>query len=190
MGHMGNLEALASSGNLLHVALEARSALTDVNLLHTLQDLGHPYGLMLSQLSQTPSSRDVISSSQFLSQSSSQFPQFLQNSEPIQIESNHESGFFHSITHPLTLYLFGQESSSSELLSEGLSSSGSSLTIFELFPQPQERHPEIYSHKIRLGTVSLNLAKFRGQEPFTVKSPQGEPVAEIQPGSPLAFSSS
>ncbi|MBU2051657.1 hypothetical protein KKH13_00440, partial [Patescibacteria group bacterium] len=40
---------------------------------------------------------------------------------------------------------------------------------------------------VALGTVSLNLAQFKGREPFVVKTPAGESVAEIQPGSPLAF---
>lgn len=45
---MLNVEGIQSAGSTLHQLLEARSALGDVNLLHTLQDLGHPYGLMLS----------------------------------------------------------------------------------------------------------------------------------------------
>lgn len=38
-----------------------------------------------------------------------------------------------------------------------------------------------------MGTTSLNLAKYYGHEPFIIKTSQGEPVAEIQPESPLAF---
>lgn len=49
---MANPEAIITSGNLLHVALEARTALADINLLHTLQDLGHPYGLIINLSSQ------------------------------------------------------------------------------------------------------------------------------------------
>lgn len=45
----------------------------------------------------------------------------------------------------------------------------------------------IDKQRLGLGTVSLNLIRYKGREPFAVKTPQGEPVAEIQPGSPLAF---
>lgn len=181
---MGNPEAIASSGNLLHIALEARSALTDVNLLHTLQDLGHPYGLILGQLFQTPSSQDVSNSSQSMSQLSQNRAVF----ESLSIPSQSYFGTLHEMAHDSTIYLFGQESSSAELLSEGLSSSSSSLGIYELFESSQPQHyPETTSHKIRLGTVSLNLSRYKGQETYIVKSPQGEPIAEIQPESPLAF---
>lgn len=40
--------------------------------------------------------------------------------------------------------------------------------------------------KLILGTASLRLSIYRGQEPFTIKTPDGQPVAEIQPGDPLA----
>jgi len=44
----------------------------------------------------------------------------------------------------------------------------------------------ISNNGIFLGSASLHLSRYRGQEPFTVKSPDGQPVTEIQPGDPLA----
>lgn len=52
---MGIQETVQSAGSALHQLIEARSALGDVNLLHMLQDLGHPYGLILGNLSQASS---------------------------------------------------------------------------------------------------------------------------------------
>ena len=49
---MLSVENIQSAGSTLHQFLEARSALGDANLLHMLQDSGHPYGILLSQLSQ------------------------------------------------------------------------------------------------------------------------------------------
>ena len=40
--------------------------------------------------------------------------------------------------------------------------------------------------QLSFGSASICLSLYRGQEPFAIKTPDGEPVAEIQPGAPLA----
>ena len=39
--------------------------------------------------------------------------------------------------------------------------------------------------RVSLGTTAINLKPYKGKQPFTIKTPQGEPVAQINPGDPL-----
>lgn len=202
---MGHLEALASSGNLLHTALEARSALADVNLLHALQDLGHPYGIFLNQTASIgPSS--VLSS--FVSGDPATQNQLGNTSSEISAGYFNESINFllpasseanpsaRSLTASLIILAISantgklegsdsKESSWNSLLSSCFPIASSAE--FSRIYKDEKKNLTINKNSLSLGTVSLNLTQFHGQEPFTVKSPQGEPVTEIQPGSPLAF---
>ena len=208
---MGNHEALASTGNLLHTALEARSALTDVNLLHVLKDIGHPYGLLLQPLLGEGIFGKSFDSA--ISQQSS-IPLYNTKNEIISLGGKSYSNFLHNSA----LFMCGEGSIpgldefSLGILSVGssiessvhppkeslLSSSASSKETFGIIQNSsntREKNIKTLSNKsfsiskgnLNFGTVSLNLAKYRGSEPFIVNTPQGEPVAEIQPGSPLAF---
>jgi len=38
---------------------------------------------------------------------------------------------------------------------------------------------------VGLGTAAVKLATFRGQEPYVIKTPEGEGVAQINPGDPI-----
>ena len=51
---------------------------------------------------------------------------------------------------------------------------------------PRSKELHIGKRDISFGTASLRLSTYRGTEPFVVKSPSGESVAEIQPGDPIA----
>ena len=53
-----------------------------------------------------------------------------------------------------------------------------------LSPPFKEIH--ISKRGMSFGTTSLKLSTYRGQEPFVIKTPDGQPVTKIQPGEPLA----
>ncbi|MBU1499934.1 hypothetical protein KKE48_03645 [Patescibacteria group bacterium] len=181
---MPNPEVLYSAGNTIHQLLEARSALTDVNLLHMLQDLGHPYGLIMNFSSQ----KGIDSSAQSI--------QSINNFDPFQIYSTSvHSSVVKSMENAGLAYWFSSGPSIESIFHSGYSaSSGWSLLTSSVWSLEPERHKPSMGQKISvnkfgisLGTVSANLKRYSGHEPFIVKSPQGESVAEIQPDSPLAF---
>ena len=51
----------------------------------------------------------------------------------------------------------------------------------------QERKRELVVDQsgVGLGTAAVKLATFRGQEPYVIKTPKGEGVAQINPGDPI-----
>ena len=213
---MPNPEVVQSAGNIVHHFLEARAALTDPNFLHMLRDIGHPYGLMLSSLSQnkissTPSSHDsnagvrgwielipscFQSSSQNLQTSADALGPYF-SGESYNFSS---SRLITEISLLVSSFGLSEEYSGSSPLSclnqesSAKSSASSSVLPVVSYEASSKNSKEdngekvvINKNNLSFGTVSLNLAKYKGQEPFIVKSPQGEPLTEIQPGSPLAF---
>ena len=198
---MGNHEALASTGNLLHTALEARSALTDVNLLDTLQQLGHPYGALLGTLSQNSSnaplqsessgqisqlnSHDILNSwemslqqvvTAYLGEKIYNFSSFGHISEGILASTSISMSLDGSSgvdDFPITGSFISAPSNLSSYFSKELSKNKDSISINK--------------DSIGLGTVSIKLNEYHGKEPFLIKSSQGEVVTEIKPNSPLAF---
>lgn len=53
--------------------------------------------------------------------------------------------------------------------------------------QERTRELEISQHAIGLGTTSIKLTAYKGEQPFVIKTPQGETITEVRPGNPLAF---
>jgi len=218
---MGNPEVIASSGNLLHTTLEARSALADINLLHTLQALGHPYGLFLNQTASigqssllssvssygSSNSSDVAAThlsatplSAFLSEGSKIYDGsldwsaenlfLLSNSrKPSPNETDLSSETSSVLSGQLCLPLSSLYSlSTSNEESEELSNSSKEYLLSSFKYQKENRSNfSINKHNLSLGTVSINLNRYHGQEPFVVRTTKGEPVIEIQSGNPLAF---
>ncbi|MFH0942712.1 MAG: hypothetical protein V1810_00915 [Candidatus Beckwithbacteria bacterium] len=54
-------------------------------------------------------------------------------------------------------------------------------------PEYNKREVKMGKRNINLGTASINLIKFSGQEPYRIKNSQGEQLVEIQPQDNLAF---
>lgn len=61
------------------------------------------------------------------------------------------------------------------------------LKIFagENLEQERKRELVVDQNGVGLGTAAVKLATFRGQEPYVIKSPKGEGVAQINPGDPI-----
>ena len=51
--------------------------------------------------------------------------------------------------------------------------------------QERKRELVVGQNGIGLGTAAVKLATFRGQEPYVIKTPKGEGVAQINPGDPI-----
>lgn len=47
------------------------------------------------------------------------------------------------------------------------------------------RELQVAKNSVSLGTTAIKLATYQGEQPFVVKSPQGEPIAQINPGDQL-----
>ncbi|MBU1322957.1 hypothetical protein KKE75_02775 [Patescibacteria group bacterium] len=55
----------------------------------------------------------------------------------------------------------------------------------ENLEQERKRELVVDQNGVGLGTAAVKLATFRGQEPYVIKSPKGEGVAQINPGDPI-----
>ncbi|PIR92562.1 hypothetical protein COU01_01060, partial [Candidatus Falkowbacteria bacterium CG10_big_fil_rev_8_21_14_0_10_44_15] len=49
----------------------------------------------------------------------------------------------------------------------------------------RSRELQIGKNSVSLGTTAIKLATYQGKEPFMVRTPQGEPLAQINPGDQL-----
>jgi len=200
---MGHLETVQFSGNLLQTVLEARAALGNPDLLQHLLALGHPYGVILSQLSQnssnTPSLQSESSGGVSSQITSADFFNAWSNGLQASAETYlGERSYNFSSFGPISQGLLGSISVSLSLdasSGEGqVPITGSFLSApFNLSSHISKEfggnkdNISIHKNGIAFGTVSLNLTQFKGRAPFVVKTSTGEPVAEIQSGSPLAF---
>ena len=55
----------------------------------------------------------------------------------------------------------------------------------ENLEQERKRELVVGQNGVGLGTAAVKVATFRGQEPYVIKSPKGEGVAQINPGDPI-----
>lgn len=248
---MGNPELSHQIGQVAHNAKEAGRLLLDSNLFQSLQDIGHPYGLLLSQ-SKNPSSKQLLTQSStesnkmgdgwvglIFNSSNFLFPEpkmetlesssfaFEQGLADIFFEGNillQRGKSFLWGSYPSSLLSQGVGelsvvSSNADLDKNGLRRivpflfSSSWLSSFlervdypkaddlnaslpfiigplnfltkDSFSHERQRHFQVGRSGVSLGTSSIHLKDYKGEQPFTIKTPQGESVTQINPGDPL-----
>lgn len=262
---MPNPEIFQAAANLAHQAKELADFGTRNNLVQTLTELGHPYGLLLNQAS---TSSSVESSNPlvnfFFPQEKGQLKYNVMNSggnfneghlgmlasstisSPVStsailaigitkkswpslkpfskstsinsslgeigvgiIESDLKEGYDQDRKiNDFKLALIPTSSSKGSILGSAKSSpdSAQKLHLQQVFAQQaflaplflkalagekdspeRTRELEISQHAVGLGTTSIKLTTYKGEQPFVIKTPQGEAITEVIPGDPLAF---
>ena len=53
------------------------------------------------------------------------------------------------------------------------------------FIMERSRELQVGKHSVSLGTTAIKLATYKGEQPFLIKTPQGEPITQINPGDQL-----
>ena len=198
---MTNPEFIQSAVQFAHQAKELIDVGTRTNLIQMLAESGHPYGLILN-ISQSSNSFDQ--SADWLANLSFIPSDWYSGSVADSAEDMGEdswgslytwgvsgqfkaSSIHSSILIPSSAFLYGGGGASSFTSSvEGSSKAGDS-SAEALDNLSAGRGFSVDKNHINFGTVSLKVTKFKGQEPFVIKTPQGEPMTEIKPESPLAF---
>lgn len=181
-----NPEVAQSSGNMLHLALEVRNTLSNPNLFNFLKDIGHPYGILVQPLINQMGSTAplwwysvVLSSSSFDAKA---------NNPPLPPTPWTPQDTSAVVSLGLSSSAAIGNGSLLESSSEG--SQSSSESIAEKIEKKREKKELSFNKnksQIIFGSVTINLRKYLGQEPYVIKTPQGEAVVEVQPQAPLAF---
>jgi len=204
---MGNPELSHQIGQVAHNVKEAGRALLDSNLFQSLQDIGHPYGLLLGANStpeKIPSSEDLSTelSSKWLSLwsigllamsveglSDKIFAEFSGSIDGISAEKDGNVIWLAGVSSFLLTgsLLKGKSPTESREATLTLPFNTPLLKLFSPENSLEKRQMafQVGRSRVSLGTCSMRLREYKGEQPFTVKTPEGEPVTQINPGDPL-----